>query len=43
MRSSHVQTETGIKGLGEDGVGWVQDELGEEDLVRAFVDLGATY
>jgi len=31
--------QTGVIGLCEDGVGRIEDELGEEDLVRAFVDL----
>jgi len=33
VRSSHIQAKTGIEGLGEDGVGWVQYEFREEDLI----------
>jgi hypothetical protein len=34
------EAEARVEGLGEDGVRGVEDELREEDLVFAFVDLG---
>jgi hypothetical protein len=34
-----IEAEAGVVGLGEDGVGWGQDEVAEEDFVAAFVDL----
>lgn len=33
------QSKAGVKTLLEDGVRWVEDELGEEELVASFVDL----
>ncbi len=33
------QSQTGVKGLLQDRVCWVEDQLGQQDLVTAFVDL----
>jgi hypothetical protein len=33
------QAEAGVIRLSENGVGWIEDELGEENLVFAFVYL----
>jgi len=38
-RKEPYQSQTGIVGLGEDGVLGFEDELGEQNLVLAFVDL----
>ena len=39
MRRKSYETETGVIGLGQDGMLGFEDELGEEDLVFAFVNL----
>lgn len=36
---STYYTQAGVVGLREDGVRGIEDELGEEDLVCAFIDL----
>lgn len=33
------KSETRVVGLGEDRMGWFEDEFGEEDLILAFVYL----
>lgn len=38
-----VESEPTIVGLGEDAVGWVEDQVGEKDRVAAFVDEEATH
>ena len=41
MRPSHVKAKTWIEGLNKNGMCRVQDQLREQDLVGAFVDLPA--
>ena len=41
MRPSHVKAKPWIEGLNKNGMCRVQDQLREQDLVGAFVDLPA--
>lgn len=38
-REETYQSQAGVKTLLEDGVCWVEDEFGEEELVASFVHL----